>query len=267
MTQSIAKTDPARGRAFDDHDVARAYANRAPYPPELFRRLGELAPHRNRALDLGCGPGKLARPLADLFAEVEAVDPAAPMIAVGRELDAGAHTNITWLVSTAEAAPLSGPYDLVVAGVSIHWMAHEVLFPRLCTQMAEGGVMAIVGGDEARDPPWAHEWPKLMRRWVSRMGGTYDRRSFAAEASAHEVWMAIETRETITSTVTQSIEAFIDGEHSRGTWTRSKMGPERSAAFDADLRALLTPHAQDGVLTYQVRNQLTVGSPRPAPVD
>ena len=265
MTQSIAKTDPTRGQAFNDLDVARAYANRAPYPPELFRRLGELAPNRNRALDLGCGPGKLARPLADMFAKVEAVDPATPMIAVGRELDAGAHANIAWMVSTAEAAPLSGPYDLVVAGVSIHWMDHEVLFPRLCTEMAEGVVMVIVGGDEASDPPWAREWPELMRRWISRMGGTYDRQTFAAEASAHEAWMTITARETIASTVTQSIEAFIDAEHSRGTWTRRKMGPARSAEFDADLRALLTPHAQDGFLTYQVRNQLTVGAPKPAP--
>lgn len=265
MTQSIAKTDPARGQAFDDLDVARAYANRAPYPPELFHRLSELAPRPGWALDLGCGPGKLARPLADLFDRIEAVDPAEPMIAVGRELDAGAHSNIAWLVSTAEAAPLSGPYDLVVAGASIHWMDHEVLFPRLCTHMAADGLVVIVGGDEASDPPWAQEWPALMSAWISRMGGTYDRQTFAAEASAHEAWMEIAGRETITSTVSQPIEAFIDGEHSRGTWTRQKMGPDRAAAFDADLRALLTPHAREGVLTYNVRTRLTYGRPRSTP--
>lgn len=265
MTQPIAKTDPTRGQAFDDLDVARAYANRAPYPPELFERLGERAPRRGLALDLGCGPGKLARPLADRFDHVHAVDPAAPMIAVGRDLDAGAHPNIAWFVSTAEAAPLSGPYDLVVAGVSIHWMDHEVVFPRLCTHMAADAMVAIIGGDEADDPPWAQEWPMLMSSWISRMGGAYDRQAFAAEASAHEAWMEIAGRETITSSVSQPIEAFIDGEHSRGTWTRRKMGPDRAAAFDADLRALLTPHARDGVLTYDVRTRLTYGRPRSTP--
>lgn len=265
MTQSIAKTDPRRGQAFDDLDVARAYANRAPYPAELLDRLAKLAPRCGLALDLGCGPGKLARPLAERFAHVDAVDPAAPMIAVGRELDAGAHPNIAWIVSTAETAPLSGPYDLVVAGVSIHWMDHEVLFPRLCTHIAADGLVVIIGGDEASAPPWAREWPELMRTWISRMGGTYDRQTFAAEASAHEVWMDIDGRETITSTVSQSVEAFIDGEHSRGTWTRQKMGPDRAAAFDADLRALLTPHAREGVLTYDVRTQLTYGRPRSTP--
>ena len=262
MTQSIAKTGPKRGQAFDDLDVARAYANRAPYPAKLFNRLGELTPRRGLALDLGCGPGKLARPLADLFDQVHAVDPAAPMIAVGRDLDAGDHPNIAWFVSTAEAAPLSGPYDLVVAGVSIHWMDRDILFPRLCTHMAADGLVVIIGGDEADDPPWARKWPALMSTWISRMGGTYDRQIFAAEASAHEAWMDITGRETITSTVTQPLEAFIDGEHSRGTWTRQKMGPDRTAAFDADLRALLTPHARDGVLTYDVRTRLTYGRPR-----
>ena len=265
MTQSIAKTDPKRGQAFDDLDVARAYANRAPYPAKLFNRLGELTPRRGLALNLGCGPGKLARPLADLFDQVHAVDPAAPMIAVGRDLDAGDHPNIAWFVSTAEAAPLSGPYDLVVAGVSIHLMDRDILFPRLCTHMAADGLVVIIGGDEADDPPWARKWPALMSTWISRMGGTYDRQIFAAEASAHEAWMDIAGRETITSTVSQPLEAFIDGEHSRGTWTRQKMGPDRTAEFAADLRALLTPHARDGVLTYDVRTRLTYGRPRSTP--
>jgi trans-aconitate methyltransferase len=265
--QSIAKTDPTRGRAFDDEDVARAYANRAPYPPELIDRLSELAPRLASALDLGCGPGKLARPLADLFERVDAVDPAAPMIAAGRELDDGLHQNIAWLVASAEDAQLHGPYDLVTAGASIHWMDHQALFPRLCTQMAPDGIVAIVGGDEAADPPWAQDWPELMSAWIGRMGGTYDRRTFGAEMTAHETWMDIAGRETITSTLAQTVEAFIDGEHSRGTWTRRKMGVERTAAFDADLRALLTPHALDGVLTYRVETRLTYGRPRSAPSD
>lgn len=263
--QSIARADPARGQAFDDIDVARAYANRAPYPPELIVRLAELAPRHGAALDLGCGPGKLARPLADLFERVDAVDPAEPMIAAGRELDDGVHQNVRWLVASAEDAQLHGPYDLVTAGASIHWMDHQTLFPRLRTQMTPDGIVAIVGGDEAADPPWAQEWPALMSAWISRMGGTYNRRTFAVEMCAHEAWMDIAGRETITSTVSQTVEAFIDGEHSRGTWTRRKMGADLALAFDADLRALLSPHARDGVLTYRVKTLLTHGRPRSAP--
>ncbi len=260
--QPIVKTDPKRGQAFDDLDVARAYANRAPYPSALFRRLAELAPRHGRVLDLGSGPGKLARPLAEVFEHVDAVDPAAPMIAAGRDLDAGAHPNIAWTVSTAEAAPLAGPYDLVVAGASIHWMDHEVLFPRLHQHMSPDGLVAVIGGDEAHDPPWAEQWPALMGRWIAAMGGVYDQQTFKAQAEAHESWIDIDGRETIAASINQSLEDFIDGEHSRGTWARRKMGPERSSAFDADLRALLTPHARDGMLTYETHTRLTYGRPR-----
>lgn len=263
--QPIVKTDPARGQAFDDLDVARAYANRAPYPAALFGRLAALAPRRERVLDLGSGPGKLARPLAEVFAHVDAVDPAAPMIAVGRDLDAGAHPNIAWIVSTAESAPLADAYNLVVAGASIHWMDHEVLFPRLHQHMSPDGLVAVIGGDEAHDPPWAAQWPALMGKWIAAMGGVYDQQTFNAQAAAHESWMDIDGRETITANISQSLEDFIDGEHSRGTWTRRKMGPERAAAFDADLRALLAPQAHDGMLTYETRTRLTYGRPRLTP--
>ena len=65
MTAGFAKTDPTRGRAFDDEDVAHAYANRPPYPAALHHELIQLSSGRHAALDLGCGPGKLARVLAD----------------------------------------------------------------------------------------------------------------------------------------------------------------------------------------------------------
>lgn len=37
------------------------------------------------------------------------------------------------------------------------------------------------------------------------------------------------------------------------------MGPQRTEAFDAELRALLTPYAVAGTLTYEVRTTLTYG--------
>ncbi|HEX2560818.1 class I SAM-dependent methyltransferase, partial [Phenylobacterium sp.] len=90
------------GSDFDDADVARAYANRPPYPPALIAALAELATGRGRALDLGCGPGKLAIPLADCFQEVWAVDLSAPMIAAGRAADAGAHAGLRWIHGRTE---------------------------------------------------------------------------------------------------------------------------------------------------------------------
>ena len=249
--------DTHRRRAFDDPDVARAYAHRAPYPDALIARLAELAPRRGRLLDLGCGPGKLTLPLAGRFDGVDAVDPAQAMIAAAKSLALA--TNINWIVADAEAAPLAGPYDLITAGASIHWMRLEVLAPRLRPHVAQDGLLAIIAGDEPHQPPWADRWPAFLKRWIELMGGAYDRPAFEAEGETYRAWVDVLGEETFPTTIRQSVEDFIEGEHSRGAWARRKMGAERAAAFDAELRDLLAPHADDGMLIYDVRPKLTYG--------
>ena len=118
------------GVLFDDLDVARCYAHRAPYAPALYDFLLTLVPRRERALDLGCGPGKIALALAKHFETVEALDPAGPMIAMGQEQSREVR-NIDWICAGAEEGIGDGPYDLVTAGASLHWMKHEVVFPKL----------------------------------------------------------------------------------------------------------------------------------------
>ena len=130
----IATTQPARravASAFADADVARCYAARPPYAPELYEfLLGQVA-GRGRALDLGCGPGKIAIVLAGHFAEVVALDPSAAMIEAGRAADGGRHGGIAWTCGTAEAYRTDRGFDLVTAGTSIHWLDHEAVFPKL----------------------------------------------------------------------------------------------------------------------------------------
>ena len=79
---------------FADEDVARRYHTRAPYTPDLFTVLLSKTPGRRRALDLGCGPGKIARVLAEHFEAVVALDPSVPMIAAGEAADGGQHPNV-----------------------------------------------------------------------------------------------------------------------------------------------------------------------------
>lgn len=138
-----------QAHAFGGEDVVRCYSARPPYPGELYRFLLQLPPSRGRALDLGCGPGKIALALADSFEQVDAIDPSAAMIEAGIRTDNGAHPNVEWLVANAEDAVLSGPYDLVTAGASIHWMRHDIVFPKLVAAMPTDGVLAIVSGDDA----------------------------------------------------------------------------------------------------------------------
>jgi SAM-dependent methyltransferase len=249
------------GGEFEDEDVVRCYRHRPPYPDALHTRLTELATGRGRLLDLGCGPGKLARGLAERFDRVDAVDPSAAMLAAGRAMDCGAHPNIRWIEAGAEDAPFDGPYDLAVAGASIHWIRHEEVMPRLARALRSGAPLALVDGDGPSEASWRDAFQAVVVRWVEKSGRTWDDTAHKALVSAHLPWIDIHGEETFTHTVQQPLDHFIEAQHSRATWARSRMGAEADA-FDADLRAALEPFAADGAVSFTVAVRLAWGAPR-----
>lgn len=249
----------ADARAFDDGDVADCYRHRPPYAAALYEALLERVPARRRLLDLGCGPGKVAADLAGRFDEVVAVDPSAPMLAVGRDLYAARHPNIHWVHARAEDAPLEGGFDLVTAGTSIHWMDHAVLFPRLADLTS---IVAAIAGDEPAAVPWREEWRALNYRWLERVGRTPDPVGRAAAGRAYEAWLDIAGRETFDFTWRQPVDDFIACQHSRAAWNRAGMGDVAAREFDADIAATLAPWIKDGVLTLNLTSHLTWGAPR-----
>ncbi|MGO4127766.1 trans-aconitate 2-methyltransferase [Inquilinus sp. YAF38] len=262
----IATSPSARravASAFADADVARCYAARPPYAPELYAfLLGQVA-GRGRALDLGCGPGKVAIVLADHFAEVVALDPSAAMIDAGRAADAGRHGGIAWTCDTAEAYRTDRGFDLVTAGTSIHWLDHQAVFPKLAGWT---GTLAVIGGDEPAVAPCGDEaWTAFLARWLARVGGRYDPAGAAAEAGRHEAWMDIAGRKEFSFTVRQGLAEFIRGQHSRATWSRAVMGEALATEFDRELEALLRPFATDGQLDLTMVSTLSWGAPRREP--
>lgn len=248
---------PDSGAAFDDADVARCYAYRAPYAPAAIDALVALAPGRQRALDLGCGPGKLAAALAPHFDEVVALDPSAPMLAEGRaRCDA---PNIQWLQASDRAAPLDQPYDLVVSGTAIHFMDHASLFPRLAACTA---LFATVGGDHPPCPPWAAAWDDAMQTWLRRVGRTPDPAGFIEFGHRYEAWIDIVGRRSFAFAWAQPLSEFIAGQHSRATWARAAMGADLAAEFDRDLERRLSPWAEDGILRFDLQTDVVWGRPR-----
>jgi SAM-dependent methyltransferase len=250
----------AGAAAFDDPDVARCYACRPPYAPEALAALAALPTTRLRALDLGCGPGKLAGPLARCFEAVIALDPSAPMLAEGRRLWPA--ENIDWRCASDADAPLDAPFNLVVAGTSIHFMDHARLFPRLAEATA---VFATVSGDHPPDPPWAAVWDEARDHWLRRVGRTPDPAGFHAFGHRHEAWLDIEGRRSFAFTVSHRLEDFIACQHSRAAWSRRAMGARLAAAFDEDVARRLGPWTQDGLITYELVTELVWGQPRRTP--
>ncbi len=252
---------PTTGREFDDPDVVAAYVHRADYPAALYDRLLALGTGRTHLVDLGCGPGKLARRLAPHFATVEAIDPSAGMLALGRRLDGGANPNIRWTKATAEAASLGTGVDLVVAGASLHWMDPAIVMPKLAGALTASGRMAIIDGDAPVAAPWIEAWRAVIVDWVGRLGDVWNGGAHRARATAHEAWFDLEARERFEEVTGRAVEDLIAGEHSRATWARARMAG-MADAFDADLRRVLEPFAVDGRVTFVVQSTLAWGRPR-----
>ena len=123
------------------------------------------------ALDVGCGAGLLAEPLARLGAEVTGIDAAPELIAVARE-----HAVRQGLAIDYRAAPveqIEGQFDLVTSLEVIEHVADPEAFLRaLARRLAPGGLMIL-------STPNATRWSRLMMitlgEWLGRITrGTHD---------------------------------------------------------------------------------------------
>jgi SAM-dependent methyltransferase len=248
---------------FEDASVAAAYRCRPPHPPATFAVLTELIKDSPRAvLDLGCGDGLLARPLAPLVDRVDAVDVSAAMVAAGRRRPGGGHPHLRWIVGAAEAAPLAPPYALATAGDSLHWMDWEVVLPRLRAALAPNGVLAIVGVGAER-PPWASaSLLPLIERY-----STNPHRPPEADLLEHlqrrGLFAVLGRARTANAPFRQTVDDYVESWHARNGFSRQRMRPGDAEAFDAAIRALVLPFATAGGLLEQtVYGSVVWGRPR-----
>jgi ubiquinone/menaquinone biosynthesis C-methylase UbiE len=127
---------------------------RLAYPPELIAQLAAAAglDEDARVLDLGCGPGTLAIPLAEHAGEVVAVDVEPEML---ERLRRAAPANVTVVEARAEDVDESfGEFRLATAGRSFHWfdtprvlanLARLTPAVALCAEdIHEGGAQSLV---------------------------------------------------------------------------------------------------------------------------
>ena len=107
-----------------------------------------------RALDVGCGAGLLAEPLARLGAQVIGIDASPEVIAVAREHAAGAGLEIDY--RSGDVQQLDGQFELVTAMEVIEHVADPGAFLKaLASRLAPDGLLVL-------STPNATGWSKLL---------------------------------------------------------------------------------------------------------
>ncbi|WP_042399385.1 class I SAM-dependent methyltransferase [Streptacidiphilus carbonis] len=162
-------------------EVAEYYAKyRRGYPSELFDALqAEFAWTKEDAvLDLGCGTGQLAVPTAARVRAVVGIDPEPDMLRFAGEAAARAGAgNTVWVLGSDADVPEigaqigAGALASVLVGQALHWMQHELLFPRLLPLLRPGGGVAVVADSS---PLWLQnsDWSNALRDCLEAHFGT-----------------------------------------------------------------------------------------------
>ncbi|MEU3189394.1 methyltransferase domain-containing protein [Streptomyces sp. NPDC006992] len=157
-------------------EVAEHYARfRRGYPERVLDTLQEyfsLTP-ADSVLDLGCGTGQLALPLARRVRSVLGMDPEPDMLRLARER-AGEQglANVTWVLGADTDVPALGallgqasPLAMAVVGQALHWMRPDALFRDLRPLFRTGGGIAVLANGA---PLWQQDsvWSGALRGFL-----------------------------------------------------------------------------------------------------
>lgn len=106
--------------------------------------LNAVPPGCQRALDVGCGQGRLTRALRQVMPEVSGIDRDRRSIEIARA-QPGA-TDIRYLLGDFLDAPFQpGSLDLVTSVASLHHMDAEAALGTMSALLRPGGVLVVIG--------------------------------------------------------------------------------------------------------------------------
>jgi SAM-dependent methyltransferase len=232
--------------------AAHYLAGRVAYPPRLIARVAEICDLQpsDRLLDLGCGPGQLAKAFSPLVQEAVGVDPEPEMLRIAA-MDQPA--NVRFIEgSSYDIGPGWGLFKLVTMGRSFHWMDRVDTLRRLNEIIVPGGAVALLR-DHHPDLPenaWRQEYHALVKeysghdpQWRKRRGPEWVGhesvllRSVFCELEEISVYQ----RRDI------SAEVLVDRALSMSSTSRAKIG-DRADELAAKISALAARLAPDGKL-------------------
>jgi trans-aconitate 2-methyltransferase len=226
---------------------------------DLLARVDLDAPRR--IVDLGCGTGTVTAIAKARWpnAHITGVDNSQAMLDRART----AVPDVEWQLADLNHWTPSEPPDLIVSNAALHWLDdHHTLFPRLLSQLAPGGVLAVqmpaqhngpshqIGYDLAESPRWRERLQGFVRRRPILDAPDY----YAALrplAAALDLWF-IEYVQALKGD--HPVAEFTKGSFV-GVWL-AELTPEEAREFEGEYRARIAkayPPAADGVTLFPFR--------------
>lgn len=223
-------------------------------------------------IDLGCGTGQLALPLAGRVRAVAGVDPEPDMLARGRQaaLDQGI-ANICWMIGADTDIPAirvllgSQRAAAVTIGQALHWMHPDDLFPALIPLLRYGGGVAVITNGTPlwlQDSDWSHALRRFLEQWLGTTTtatcgtdpASQQRYRDSLTAAGYDVQEA-----NVEYTSDLDLEELIGGIYS--AFSAGQLPPpDQRPLFAEQTRCALQPHQR---FTEHVRVAMLLGHIRP----
>lgn len=247
--------------SFDDDDVVECYQHRPRYDERTIALLANLAGGESGCiLDIGTGTGELSIRLAPLVNETYAIDRSPRMITRALDLAGpfASHGRVHWGVGKFEAAGLrlSGPFDLIFGGESLHWLDWPASFTLFRKLLAPSGFLCAVNRGLLLGPAEA-----AVQTVVSRFSVNQDYESYSLKdlwADHHGFRLEGELA-TPPRPYRKTLDEWVDAYHSTSSLARARLGPAGTVRFGRELKQALLPYADDGVVEAQAEDTVFWG--------
>lgn len=226
--------------AFQEESVVKAYHHRPVYPPSTFTMLVSLMRGQsNRVLDVGCGTGFIARNLANLVGQVDALDISKTMIDEAQKLPGGDRKNLNWIVAKAEDPLPNPPYSLITAGESLHWMDWEVVMPAFAAALETDGLLAVLYST-LLPVPWDDQLLEIIKMYSTVTD--FQALDLIAQLEQRQLFQVVGRKKVEPYVFRQQLEDYIESFHGRASFSRDRMASENATRFDKAISELVEPY-------------------------
>jgi SAM-dependent methyltransferase len=151
----------------DHSKAAKYYHYRPAYLPMFFEGCAQTLDldGSQRMLDVACGTGAVARGFAPYVDSIIAFDGNKNMIDIARKETAN-DPKVQILYTLFDDLDVSGTFDLVTFGRSIHWMDREPTLSALRRLLKKNGHIIVCGsGIQGDDISWLQAYEEVRYRW------------------------------------------------------------------------------------------------------